>query len=155
MLSPEAATIHALRSDLALQISRHVQRQGERQLAAAKKLGVPQPTLSRIMNGRVDELSLELLIRIAVRAGLPVVLQTGKDPAEAGAFVSSAAASARTRQSRVGDDARERLAQSARQLTPEQRLEAHLRHSQLMTALHDAGHAQRTKRAAPSGKRPR
>ena len=39
------------------------------------------------MHGRVSQLSLELLIRIAVRAGLPVVLQTGKDAEEAGVFV--------------------------------------------------------------------
>jgi predicted XRE-type DNA-binding protein len=155
MTSPEAATIQNLRSDLARQISRHVERQGDRQLTAAKKLGIPQPTLSKIMNGRVEELSLELLIRITVRAGLPVVLQTGKDPAEAGAFASSVAAPERTRQSKVADEARAQLTQSVRHLTPEQRLEAHLRHSQLVTALHDAGRAERKSRAVPSGNRRR
>ena len=155
MPAPELATVHNLRSDVALQISRHVQRQGARQLVAAGKLGIPQPTLSKIMNGRVDELSLELLIRIAVRAGLSVVLQTGSDPREAGAFVSGAPPPDRTRRSRVGDEAREVLAQSAWQLTPEQRLEAHLKHSQLVTALHDAGQASRSGRSAASGKRSR
>jgi predicted XRE-type DNA-binding protein len=78
MLSADVGTIHALRSDVALQIARCVQRRGLNQPAGAKWLGVPQPTLSKIMNGRVAELSLELLIRIAVRAGLPMVLQTGR-----------------------------------------------------------------------------
>jgi predicted XRE-type DNA-binding protein len=151
MSSAEVATIQNLRSDLALQIGRHVRREGSSQLAAAKRLRIPQPTLSKIMNGRVDELSLELLIRIAVRAGLPVLLQTGNEPAEAGAFVSGTALPERVHRSKVGSDAREALAQSAWQLTPEQRLEAHLRHSELVTALHDAGQAQR----AAAGKRRR
>jgi len=152
----ELATIHNLRSDLALQIARYVREQGASQLVAAGKLGIPQPTLSKIMNGRVDELSLELLIRIAVRAGLSVVLQTGRDPQEAGAFVSGGAPTpTRARQSRVGDEAREALAQSAWQLTPEQRLEAHLKHSQLVTALHDAGQASRSGRSATTPKRAR
>lgn len=155
MPAPELATIHALRSDLALQISRHVQRLGERQLVAARRLGIPQPTLSKIVNGRVNELSLELLIRIAVRAGLSVVLQTGSDPQEAGAFVHGEPTPERTRQSRVGDEARDALAQSAWQLTPEQRLEAHLKHSQLVTALHDAGRASRSRRSGVPDKRSR
>jgi len=107
------------------------------QITAAKSLGIPQPTLSNIMNGKVSELSLELLIRIAVRAGLPVVLQTGQVPVEAGAFVTGG--SSPGPKSRVAEEAREALVESARRLTPEQRLEAHLKHSELMTALQRAG----------------
>ena len=47
-------------------------RAGLNQVTAAKRFAVPQPTLSKIVNGRVADLSLELLIRIAVRAGLPL-----------------------------------------------------------------------------------
>src|ERR1700683_1962209 len=83
----DTRTVHALRSDLALQIARHIRRSGQTQATAAKRLAVPQPTVSQIMHGKVSQLSLELLIRIAVRAELPVVLQTGKDAEEAGAFV--------------------------------------------------------------------
>src|ERR1700720_3424181 len=83
----DTRTVHALRSDLALQIARHIRCSGQTQVAAAKRLAVPQPTVSQIMRGKVSQLSLELLIRIAVRAELPVVLQTGKDAEEAGAFV--------------------------------------------------------------------
>ena len=72
-----------MRSDVALQIARYVMRSAPTQLTAAKRLSIPQPTLSKIMHGRVTELSLELLIRIAVRAGMPLVLQTGRAPAEA------------------------------------------------------------------------
>jgi predicted XRE-type DNA-binding protein len=155
MTQPDSATIQALRGDLALQIARHVERQGDSQLAAAKRLGVPQPTLSKIVNGRVTDLSLELLIRIAVRAGLPVVLQTGSEPEEAGAFVSRAREPDRTQKSRLADEAREELAEGVWRLSPEQRLEAHLKHSELVTALHEAGRAQRTGKLAVRGKRSR
>jgi hypothetical protein len=75
-----------------------------------------------------------------VRAGLPVVLQTGTVPEEAGAFVSSheRAASARL-PSKVADEARNDLIAQARRLSPAERLEAHVRHTELITALHRSG----------------
>jgi predicted XRE-type DNA-binding protein len=142
MPAPDIATIQALRSDVALQITRFMHRRGLNQLAAAKLLGVPQPTLSKIVNGRVADLSLELLIRIAVRAGLPVVLQTGRAPEEAGAFVSRERTATRSRTgSGVADAARASLIERTRRLTPEQRLAAFLEHTQLVSALHRAGRA--------------
>ena len=87
---PDEATIQSLRRDIALQVSRAARRLGDTQVAAARRLGVPQPTLSKIINGRVSELSIEFLLRVAVRARLPITLQTGRDAAEAGAFGKSA-----------------------------------------------------------------
>lgn len=139
MNAPDIATIRALRSDVALQIARHVERSAETQVSAAKRLDIPQPTLSKIMRGRVDDCSLELLLRIAVRAGLPVVLQTGKDPKEAGAYVSGISIESAGTRSKVAEEARAGLADIARRLTPEQRLEAHLKHSELLTSLRRAG----------------
>jgi len=134
------ATIQALRSDLALQIARLIKRHGHNQLEAARQLAIPQPTVSKIMNGRVSELSLELLIRVAVRAGLPVVLQTGKVPEEAGVFVSGVHRAERSGlRSRVAESARSSLLEAARHLTPEQRLRTHLEHSQLVSAFQRAG----------------
>ena len=136
----DTRTVQALRSDLALQIARHIRRNGQTQVAAAKRLAVPQPTVSQIMHGKVSQLSLELLIRIAVRAGLPVVLQIGKDAEEAGAFVAGESLQeGRFLRSKVADDARQALSEDARNMTPQQRLEAHARHSQLMVALRRAG----------------
>jgi hypothetical protein len=103
--------------------------------------------VSQIMHGKVSQLSLELLIRIAVRAGLPVVLQTGKDAEEAGAFVAGELLQeSRILRSKVADEARQGLSEDARNLTPQQRLEAHARHSQLMVALHRAGRKSRRAR---------
>ena len=134
------ATIEALRSDIALQIARDLKRRGGSQVVLARELSVPQPTISKIVNGRVSQLSLELLIRIAVRANLVVVLQTGAAPEEAGAYVSRGTREIAHRaiRSKVAEAARDSMVNAARALTPEQRLEAHLRHSELVTALQQA-----------------
>ena len=143
----DTGTVLALRSDLALQIARHISCGGQTQVAAAKRLAVPQPTVSQIMHGKVSQLSLELLIRIAVRAELPVVLQTGKDAEEAGAFVAGdPVQEGRILRSKVADEAHQALREDTRNLTPQQRLEAHARHSQLMVALHRAGRKSRRAR---------
>lgn len=140
MNHPDQATVQALRSDLALQIARHLGRDGQTQVATAKRLAIPQPTMSKIMRGQVEAVSLELMLKIAVRAGLCVVLQTGKDPAEAGVYVSGITTSnpARTK-SRLAEEARHAVSESIRSLSPEKRLKAHLKHSELVTELHRAG----------------
>ena len=95
---------------MALQLARYAHRTGLTQIAAAKQLGLPQPTLSKIINGRVSDLSLELLIRVAVRAGLPMTLQTGLVPQEAGAFSSPTRSRLpRASPSKPGDAARQSL----------------------------------------------
>jgi predicted XRE-type DNA-binding protein len=140
MTPPDQAAVQTLRSDLALQIARHVGRAGGTQSAAADRLGIPQPTLSKIMRGRVEALSLELMLRVAMRAGLAVVLQTGTHPAEAGVHVSAPRPlESRRTPSRLGDAAREAARGGMRALTPTQRLAAHLEHAQLVAALHRAG----------------
>ena len=112
----DVATIQALRGDVALQIARYLQRQQLNQAAAAKLLRIPQPTLSKIVNGRVSDLSLELLLRIAVRAGLHLVLQTGAVPGGGRRFRSgSSVPVARTgTRSKLADDARDALLATAR-----------------------------------------
>ncbi len=139
MQSPEIATIQILRRDLALQIARFVAESGQRQVDSASDLAIPQPTLSKIMNARVADLSLELLIRIAVRAELPIVLQTGKHPSEAGVYVSRPPAPNRRTVSRLADRARAELAAVERRQTPGQRLETQLEHSELLAELHRSG----------------
>jgi predicted XRE-type DNA-binding protein len=147
MPAPDIATVQALRSDVALQLARFAQRMGVTQVVAAKQLGLPQPTLSKIINGRVSDVSLELLIRVAVRAGLPMTLQTGHVPQEAGAFSRGThSRSTRAVRSMLADAARKSLAQSEGSLTPSQRLEAFLEHNQLLGALHEAGRAAEAQR---------
>jgi predicted XRE-type DNA-binding protein len=153
MPSADIATVQALRSDVALQLARYAHRMGTTQVVAAKRLGLPQPTLSKIINGRVSDVSLELLIRVAVRAGLPMTLQTGHVPQEAGVFSSGThSRSTRVVRSMLGEAARKSLIQSQGSLTPSQRLEAFLEHNQLLGALREAGRAaeaQRVRQALP------
>lgn len=49
------------------------------------------------------------------------------------------------RRSKVMEQAREALVRSAKRLTPEQRLQAHLRHSQLIHRVYQAGIRHRRK----------
>lgn len=144
-MTADLATVQALRADLALQIARHLARTGQTQIAQAARLGVPQPTLSRIANGQVDGLSLELLLRIAVRAGLPVVLQTGTDPCEAGVYRSGEGLRGRTHPSGLDEHARAAATDGASRLSPEQRLEAQLQHGELLLEL-QRGSGRRTAR---------
>ena len=141
-MNPGFETVHALRSDVALQIARYTQRLGISQQAAAKQLDVPQPTLSKIVNGHTSDVSLELLLRIAVRAGLRITLVTGLIPQEAGAFVSAGcSSSARAFPSKIATAVHASLNDFLRELTPAQRLEAFLEHNQLAGELHEAGRA--------------
>jgi predicted XRE-type DNA-binding protein len=156
MLPPDEATIHSLRTDLALQVSRAVRQLGATQVVAAKQLGVPQPTLSKLINGRIDNLSIELLIRIAVRAGISLTLHTGDVPEEAGVFVSISDRHLPPirRKSQLADKARHSLEASDRRLTPTQRLEAFLEHNQLLAELHQAGRIAERLRATKAQRAP-
>ena len=154
-IPPDIAAIQRLRSDVALQLARYAHRMGVTQSVAAKRLGLPQPTLSKISNGRVSDLSLELLIRVAVRAGLALTLQTGLVPQEAGVFRShTRSPPAVASQSKLAAAARQSLTESESALTPTQRLEAFLEHSQLLCALREAGSVAEAQRARSALHRP-
>ena len=147
LIPADSAVIQRLRSDVALQLARHVQRMGVTQIEAARRLRLPQPTLSKIINGRVSDLSLELLIRVAVRAGLTIAFQTGLVPQEAGAFSSGTRSrSSAAPRSGLARAARQSVLKSASSLTATQRLEAFLEHSQLMCVLQAAGRAAEAQR---------
>lgn len=140
--------IQALRCDIALQVARIAHRLGDTQTSAARLLGIPQPTLSKIINGRVSDLSIELLLRVAVRAGLAITLQTGREAAEAGAFISGLGRSPTPASgSRLARDARQALIEAEGRLTPAERLEAFVEHSELLSAVHQAGVAAERRRA--------
>jgi hypothetical protein len=88
-----------------------------------------------------------LLHRIALRAGLAVTLQTGRNAEEAGAFVSGLArANAQAPGSKLAQEARRSLLESGRRLTPAERLEAFVEHNELLGAVHQAGRAAEQRR---------
>jgi predicted XRE-type DNA-binding protein len=150
MSSKSDSTIRRLRNDVALQIAAVTTRGATTQTDAARRLGIPQPTLSKIVNGRVSDISLELLIRVAVKAGLPIALHTSGASEKGSAFVSPTLRPApRSPRSRIGAAARESLLQAERRLAPSQRLEAFLEHNQLLASLHQAGRAAELWRVRP------
>jgi predicted XRE-type DNA-binding protein len=141
-MPPDFETVRALRSDVALQIARYTERLGISQMAAARQLDLPQPTLSKIVNGRTSDLSL---LRIAVRAGLRLTLQTGLNPREAGAYVAAGQpASGRTFPSKIAVRTHVSLNKSLRELSPAQKVEAFLEHNQLVHELRESGRAAQT-----------
>ena len=67
----EATALH-IRSELAARLEQHIERKGWSQTAVARAFMIPQPTISKIVNGDIDRLSIEFSIKLIVRAGLPV-----------------------------------------------------------------------------------
>jgi predicted XRE-type DNA-binding protein len=67
----EAAALH-IRSQLAAALEHHIERKGWSHAEAARSLKLPQPTIGKIVNGTVEKLSIEFLVKLMVRAGLPV-----------------------------------------------------------------------------------
>jgi len=57
----EAIALH-MRSQLAATLEQHIEHRGWSQTQAARELKVPQPTISKIVNGNVERLSIEFLV---------------------------------------------------------------------------------------------
>lgn len=76
--SQEEATALHIRSQLAALLEQHIDRKGWSQIEAARALKVPQPTVSKVVNGNIEKLSIEFLVKLMVRAGLPVSISGGK-----------------------------------------------------------------------------
>ena len=75
---PEEAIALHIRAQLAAALEYHIDRKGWSQSEAARALKVPQPTISKIVNGNIEKLSIEFLIKLMVRADLPVKLSGGR-----------------------------------------------------------------------------
>jgi predicted XRE-type DNA-binding protein len=71
----DVETSRRLRSDIARQISQFVDGQKLNRVAASKLLRIRERTLSKVVQGRISGLSLDLLMRMAARAGLHVDMQ--------------------------------------------------------------------------------
>jgi predicted XRE-type DNA-binding protein len=69
------AEVMLMRADLMLALGRHIDAQGWTQKEAAKHLGVTQPRVSKLMKRKWDEFSLDMLLTLAVRAGLRAELK--------------------------------------------------------------------------------
>lgn len=70
LFSPEEAAELEIRAELLNGLQQWLIGSGLTQAAAADHLGTTQPRISEIQNGKIHKLSIDMLIKFAVRAGL-------------------------------------------------------------------------------------
>lgn len=68
--NPPAPEETDIRAALTLALEAWLQHSGLTQTAAAAQLGTTQARVSEIKHGKTDQFSLDLLVRLAARAGL-------------------------------------------------------------------------------------
>lgn len=78
--TPQEAETMKLRSSLMMALEQHIRAQASTQTQAAKRLGVTQPRISDLLRGKVNLFSLDMLVDMAVSAGLRVEMQGRKRP---------------------------------------------------------------------------
>ena len=64
------AEIIALRAEVMIRIEQRLKSQGWTQLEAARRLGITQPRVSKLIKGVWQDFSLDMLLTLAARAGL-------------------------------------------------------------------------------------
>ena len=69
---PHEAQVMLLRAQLAEGLRVWMEREKLTQAKAAKRLGITQPRISEITRGKVELLSLDYLVLLCARAGIPV-----------------------------------------------------------------------------------
>lgn len=67
---PADAEVMRLRSEVMIQLEKHLRAQNWTQAEAARRLGVTQPRISRLLKGKWEDFSLDMLLTLAARAGL-------------------------------------------------------------------------------------
>lgn len=67
---PAEAEVMKLRAEVMIRIEQLVKTKGWTQAEAARRLGVTQPRISRLLKGKWEDFSLDMLLTLAARAGL-------------------------------------------------------------------------------------
>lgn len=67
---PAEAEVMKLRAEVMIRIEQLVKAKGWTQVEAARRLGVTQPRISRLLKGKWEDFSLDMLLTLATRAGL-------------------------------------------------------------------------------------
>ncbi|MCI0413873.1 XRE family transcriptional regulator [bacterium] len=74
--SPEEAAILQMRADLMAKLRKFIKRKRLTQARAAEIFGVTQSRVSDLIRGKWERFSLEMLITLAIRAGMRVTVKT-------------------------------------------------------------------------------
>ncbi|MDD2609879.1 MAG: helix-turn-helix transcriptional regulator [Giesbergeria sp.] len=72
---PAEAEVMKLRAEVMIRTAQQLKAQGWTQAEAARHLGITQPRVSRLIKGKVEDFSLDMLLMLANRAGLHPQLQ--------------------------------------------------------------------------------
>jgi len=72
---PHEAQVMLLRAELAEALRAWMEREKLTQAKAAKRLGISQPRVSEITRGKAELLSLDYLVGLCAKAGIPVGVQ--------------------------------------------------------------------------------
>lgn len=72
---PHEAAVMLLRAELAEALRAWIEREKLTQAQAAKRLKIAQPRMSEIVRGKVELLSLDYLVGLCAKAGIPVDLR--------------------------------------------------------------------------------
>jgi predicted XRE-type DNA-binding protein len=75
---PVVAENLKLRSSLMIELQRHIKREKWTQAEAAKAFDVSQPRISNLMRGKINAFGLDLLVKMATKAGLRVTMKVKK-----------------------------------------------------------------------------
>jgi predicted XRE-type DNA-binding protein len=70
--SPEGSATMTMRSNLMIAIKDAVRSWDLTQAHAARRLGITQPRLNDLLHGKINKFSLDMLMTLAMRAGLKV-----------------------------------------------------------------------------------
>ena len=73
--TPEEAENMKIRSGLMMAISDRLENLDGTQAARAKRLGITRPRLDDLLQGRINNFSLDALVTIAINAGLKISLR--------------------------------------------------------------------------------
>ena len=72
--SPEESANMTMRSNLLIALQQRVKSWEVTQAEAARRLGVTQPRLNNLLRSKIDKFSLDMLINLAIHAGISVRL---------------------------------------------------------------------------------
>jgi predicted XRE-type DNA-binding protein len=72
---PHEAEVMLMRARLAEALRQWIDREELTQIEASKRLGIAQPRVSEITRGKVELLSLDYLVGLCAKAGVPVGLR--------------------------------------------------------------------------------
>lgn len=67
---PAEAEVMKLRAEVMIRTAQRIKEKEWTQAEAARQLGITQPRVSRLIKGKVEDFSLDMLLTLAARAGL-------------------------------------------------------------------------------------